>query len=484
MKTVKMLVILVLALTGLGTVAFSQPGQQVFIAYPVDGDPPVIDGVLDEDEYEDSMRLRVTFNDPKNPPGHVPAWLPAPQNWADLSYMFYAVYDEDNLYIAVDVRDDFVIDDGPDCWGKFPWYDDDVEIFVDGDRVRNDIAVEAPGKEGFQLLMDVGGDAWASCGEDNINAVIDWDAMPGLRRKGYLIEFRISLASIDTEDDGAEVPPGPGDSIGFNVAVGDDDNGSFPYNWGQLVCEPPIVYPPPDDCVEPDTDLTDSFGMWDGSDTFREDHWGTLVFASDESVDNIIGDNGPKLIAHWKLDETEGTIIYDSVSEIQADLFGDPIWQPTDGMVDGALMLDGIDDFVGTWSIPGLSDGELSVFAWVKGGAPDQVVVSQYNGVSWLMADASQGYLKTDLKEPGDTAQSLVSEVTITDGEWHHVGIAWDGTNRVLYVDDVAVASDTQTSLERSTIGLNIGCGPNEESGTFFSGLIDDVRIYDRAITP
>jgi hypothetical protein len=192
------------------------------------------------------------------------------------------------------------------------------------------------------------------------------------------------------------------------------------------------------------------------------------------------------LLAYWKLDENEGAIVYDSVGEIQAELFGDPVWQPTDGMFNGALLLDGIDDFVGTWGIRGLtdSDGDFSMFAWVKGGAPGQVVVSQWKGVNWLMADASNGYLKTDLKEAGDTAQSLVSEVTITDGQWHRVCITWDGTNRILYVDDVAVASDTQMSLERTAMGLNIGCGPNEESGTFWSGLIDDVRIYNRAVTP
>lgn len=283
MKTVRMLLTLVLTLVGLGTVAFSQPGQQVYIAYPVKHNPPVIDGILDEDEYEDAMRLRVKFNDPTSPPGNVPWWLPAPDSSADLSYKVYAVYDEENLYIAVDVKDDFVIDDGPDYWGEFPWFDDDVEIFVDGDQVGNDITEYSAGKEGFQVLMDCGGDAWATPGEDNINAVIDWDAMPGPRPKGYLIEFRISLASIDTEDDGAEAAPGPGDSIGFNIAVGDDDNGSFPYNWGQILCEPPDY----ENCVEePDTDLTDTFGMWDGSETFIEDDWGTLVFATKDDDEN------------------------------------------------------------------------------------------------------------------------------------------------------------------------------------------------------
>lgn len=192
----------------------------------------------------------------------------------------------------------------------------------------------------------------------------------------------------------------------------------------------------------------------------------------------------PGLIAHWALDEIEGSTVHDSVRENHAELFGDPIWQPTEGMIDGALILDGIDDFVGTEYVRDPSEGPLSVFAWVKGGTPGQVVVSQLWSVNWLMADTVQGYLKTELREASHTAQPLVSEAAIKDANWHHVGVTWDGTNRVLYVDEVAVATDTQSGLARSVEGLNIGCGPDMTPGTYWSGLIDDVRIYDRAVKP
>jgi len=190
------------------------------------------------------------------------------------------------------------------------------------------------------------------------------------------------------------------------------------------------------------------------------------------------------LIAHWTLDETEGDIAYDNYGENHAELFGNPIWQPRDGMLDGALRLDGLDDFVGTEYILDPAEGSLSVFAWVKGGAPGQVVLSQLWGLNWLMADATGGYLRTELREPSHTAESLVSEVTITDGNWHRVGVTWDGTNRVLYVDSVKVAANTQPSLARSVEGLNIGCGPDMMPGTFFSGLIDAVCIYNRSVKP
>jgi hypothetical protein len=81
-------------------------------------------------------------------------------------------------------------------------------------------------------------------------------------------------------------------------------------------------------------------------------------------------------------------------------------------------------------------------------------------------------------------AKPLVSECFITDDAWHRVGFVWDGSNRILYVDDVEVARDTQISLTKSTGGLYIGAGSALAPGTFWSGLIDDERIYDRAVKP
>ena len=45
-------------------------------------------------------------------------------------------------------------------------------------------------------------------------------------------------------------------------------------------------------------------------------------------------------------------------------------------------------------------------------------------------------------------------------------------------------AKDTQGALAGSDGGLFIGAGKALEAGSFWSGLIDDVRIYDRAIAP
>jgi hypothetical protein len=190
------------------------------------------------------------------------------------------------------------------------------------------------------------------------------------------------------------------------------------------------------------------------------------------------------LIAHWKLDETEGMIASDSAGDHDATVMGVPLWQPEGGMIGGALQFSGMPNFATAETVRDPSEGPLSVFAWVKGGAPGQVVISQQTGANWLMADPATGALMTELKSGGRQSKALSSEVAIADGNWHRIGFTWDGSNRRLYVDDVLVAEDTDVGLAGSSGDLLLGCGATMIPTTFFTGLIDDVRIYDRPVEP
>lgn len=189
------------------------------------------------------------------------------------------------------------------------------------------------------------------------------------------------------------------------------------------------------------------------------------------------------LVRYWKLDETEGAIAYDNTGNNDGIVTGEPLWLSSAGQIDGALQFDGIDDYVSTDFVLNPVDGPFSILAWVSGGVPGQVVVSQQSAANWLMADA-EGNLMTELKGPGRSAKPLQSQTNITDGNWHRIGFVWDGSNRTLYVDGIAVAEDTQDSLHGSDIGLYIGCGKGMEPATYWSGLIDDVRIYNRVVIP
>jgi len=192
----------------------------------------------------------------------------------------------------------------------------------------------------------------------------------------------------------------------------------------------------------------------------------------------------PMLMAYWKLDETSGTTAADSAGSNDGTLAGDPTWQPADGRIGGALLFDGSDDYVTTEFVLDPSKGPFSVFAWIKGGAPGQVILSQTDGANWLVADAVSGALATELKSGGRFKSSLLSKTVITDGEWHRVGLVLDGADRSLYVDGVEAAKDTQPAIAPSINGLYIGAGSKLTAGAFWSGLIDDVRIYNKAVKP
>ncbi len=189
------------------------------------------------------------------------------------------------------------------------------------------------------------------------------------------------------------------------------------------------------------------------------------------------------LMAHWELDEVEGLTAHDSAGENDATVIGVPAWQPAGGAVDGALEFDGTTFAVADFVLSP-QEGPFSVFAWVKGGAPGQAILSQQAGADWLVCDPATGALMTDLKRGGRFGKPLSSGAMITDGNWHRIGFVWDGAKRALYVDDLLVAEDTQAALAEGYGGLNIGAGKDLTAGTYFTGLIDDVRIYNRAVKP
>lgn len=197
--------------------------------------------------------------------------------------------------------------------------------------------------------------------------------------------------------------------------------------------------------------------------------------------------NDPTLLAHWALDEAEGMIAYDSAGTHDGVITGDPIWHPDEGQVNGAVLLDGMNDYVSAPSVLDPAGSVFSVFVWIKRGMPGQTIISQKDGTDWLLTD-THGSLMTRLAGTGGRGdgEPLVSDTNVTDGLWHRIGLVWDGSYRSLYVDDELVATDAapQNNFPSSQGGLIIGAADDVQSGTFWSGLIDDVRIYDRVVVP
>lgn len=249
-------------------------GQQTLIAHRARG-PVVTDGVLGPAEWSAAVPVHVNAVKPRTAPGVVPClpddlpYLVPPDNQDDSSFTLRALYDDQNLYVAVTVADDLLMAVHP--WPLL-WLDDDVEVLIDGDRQPWDFAVGVfegvLNKEGFQLITSVGGGQQTEPGTNPDLQV--WTSAVGLVPRGFVVEVAIPLGMINTHDTSEWTggtpgfrPPQPGDTIGFNVTVGDNDTG-----WGGYVLG---------------GDRSNSFTAWDGSSLawgiYFEQDWGRLYFA-------------------------------------------------------------------------------------------------------------------------------------------------------------------------------------------------------------
>jgi len=90
---------------------------------------------------------------------------------------------------------------------------------------------------------------------------------------------------------------------------------------------------------------------------------------------------------------------------------------------------------------------------------------------------------------PGEV-RTVESTDSYDDGDWHHVVATLSGEGQRLYVDGELVGSTTSTTSAQAYLGYwriggdNLSGWPNRPSSDWFDGAIDEVAVYDRALTP
>ncbi|MFC1793728.1 LamG-like jellyroll fold domain-containing protein, partial [Planctomycetota bacterium] len=216
----------------------------------------------------------------------------------------------------------------------------------------------------------------------------------------------------------------------------------------------------------------------------------TLLFAVLAAALSVRAANAD-VVGLWKFDEGSGNTVVDSSGYGKnGTVHGAPAWRPSGGRIYGALEFDGNDDYVTTDFVLDPSRGAFSAFAWIKDDVAGRTIISQTKGTGygqkWLCTSRSQGQLMTPLTNRGRYAAPLTSQIIVTDNRWHHIGLVWDGLDMYLYVDGEEAAKYTNflSGLSASNGGLYFGAGETLGKSDFWSGLIDDVRIYDRALNP
>ncbi len=195
-----------------------------------------------------------------------------------------------------------------------------------------------------------------------------------------------------------------------------------------------------------------------------------------------------KLAGWWKFDESEGLNAGDSSSNNNVGrLIGNPKWQPSAGKVGGALLFDGFDDYVDCGNDSSLDITErLTLAAWVKMNDAGNSLFQPYitkGDYTYAIKHHSRNVIEFVIYDDGFWQVAHFPVDSSFNDVWHHVAGTYDGNELKLYVDGKLEATTAYAgSIESGNYNLNIGSN-SEASGRFCDGAIDDVRIYDYALS-
>lgn len=203
------------------------------------------------------------------------------------------------------------------------------------------------------------------------------------------------------------------------------------------------------------------------------------------------------LVGYWKFDETSDATAFDSSGNSNTGtLTNGPVW--TTGKAGNALQFDGVDDYVDTGNGASLQiTGAITLAGWVKLNSLSSDNAFFGRGQA-LGSNGNRGYFvsftgSSTKKIYFDTYNTTTRDALFTgsnainDNNWHYVVATWDGTSGInskkIYLDGLldAQKSSSITEIGAPNVNFRIGADSNQDLHT--NGLIDEVKVYNRALS-
>lgn len=215
-----------------------------------------------------------------------------------------------------------------------------------------------------------------------------------------------------------------------------------------------------------------------------------LVVASGTTLAAVPGTEGvfadaPEngLRAYWKLDESVGGIVHDFAGGgFRGTVFG--ATPASSCRAGGCLSFDGAGDYISFGDDARLNlSSALTISSWILPNAvptsPDTGIINK-GGLRYALTYHADGRARFYI---GDSTNAVGAPVS--PGAWHHILGSFDGASPVrlmsLFVDGALVATSTSAF---SVTGASGDFLLGRYGSSYFNGLLDDARVYDRALTP
>ncbi|MBU0719324.1 MAG: hypothetical protein KJ749_13845 [Planctomycetes bacterium] len=258
--------------------------------------------------------------------------------------------------------------------------------------------------------------------------------------------------------------------------------------------------------VGQDGEDTDGDGVVDGDGDLADDDTDLLTLTATGTVNGashiaravLTPIPGNDLVGHWKLDETTGLLASDSSGTGNNGTVtnaGTPGWESA--YIDGGLHLDGTNDFIAVadHETLDLSDaGTLALWFWMDSFKSFAGLIHKGDTTSFSDESYSLQFWDGNRRiyfglAGSPSSRSMQTNTSFNNNRWYHVAAVWDAGGMYVYVDGTLdISSGNTVSVVDSPGGLNIGAqlpvyyNPSYKNLPF-DGIIDDVRVYNRALT-
>ncbi len=193
------------------------------------------------------------------------------------------------------------------------------------------------------------------------------------------------------------------------------------------------------------------------------------------------------IVGYWKFDEGSGTVAADSSAYgNDGTLGGNAKW--VTGQIGGAIEFDGNGDYVEIPHSPSLSITDaITIAAWtyMNSNASGEMAIVSKGG--WAANDLPYELTET----PGDVifwqfyddgGRDTCSPPSPPVAEWHHIAATYDGQIFKCYIDgELAEEWAYAGKMPENTASVTIG--RRSRGGTFYNGILDEVVIYNEALS-
>jgi concanavalin A-like lectin/glucanase superfamily protein/fibronectin type III domain protein len=191
------------------------------------------------------------------------------------------------------------------------------------------------------------------------------------------------------------------------------------------------------------------------------------------------------LVAAYGFEETSGSVVGDASPNRLAGSISGAV-RTASGRYGRAMLFDGIDDWITVADAPALDLSTMTIEAWVKPAALSgwrSVLLKEDLGTLSYALYAHDGapHPAATIRVGSDV--SAVGTSVLPLGAWTHVAATFDGTQLQFFVNGALVDTRPAAGALEPTDGA-LRIGGNAVWGEYFDGVIDEVRIYNRALAP